>query len=39
MASTLFDCISKIAETIIANKDYLTELDRAIGDARSEAHV
>lgn len=33
MASTLFDCISKIAETIIANKDYLTELDRAIGDA------
>ena len=33
MASKVYECISKIADSIIENKDYLTELDREIGDA------
>ena len=33
MASKVYECISKIADSIIKNKDYLTELDREIGDA------
>lgn len=33
MASKVFDCIAKIADYIIENKDFLTELDREIGDA------
>lgn len=33
MASKIYECISRIADRIIENKDYLTELDREIGDA------
>ena len=33
MATRIYDCLTKIAETIIENKDLLTELDREIGDA------
>ena len=33
MASKVYECIEKIADSIIENKDYLTELDREIGDA------
>ncbi len=33
MASKVYECIAKIADSIIENKDYLTELDREIGDA------
>ena len=33
MASKVFECINVIADSIIANKDFLTELDREIGDA------
>ena len=33
MASKVYACISKIADSIIENKDFLTELDREIGDA------
>ena len=33
MGTKIYDCISRIAERIIENKDYLTDLDREIGDA------
>ncbi len=33
MATRVYDCISRIAAVIIENKDYLTDLDREIGDA------
>ena len=33
MATRIYDCLTKIADTIIANKDFLTDLDREIGDA------
>lgn len=33
MATRIYDCITKIGETITENKDFLTELDREIGDA------
>ena len=33
MASKVYECIAKIADSIIENKDFLTELDREIGDA------
>ncbi len=33
MGTKIYDCISRIAERIIDNKDYLTDLDREIGDA------
>jgi dihydroxyacetone kinase-like protein len=33
MASRAYECIEKIGETIHENKDFLTELDREIGDA------
>lgn len=33
MASRAYECIEKIGETIHVNKDFLTELDREIGDA------
>ena len=33
MATLVYECISRIAETIIENKDFLTDLDREIGDA------
>lgn len=33
MASKIYECISKIADSIIENRDFLTELDREIGDA------
>ena len=33
MASKVYGCIAKIADSIIANKEFLTELDREIGDA------
>ena len=33
MATKVYECIAKIADSIIANKEFLTELDREIGDA------
>ena len=33
MATLVYDCITRIAQTIIENKDFLTDLDREIGDA------
>ena len=33
MPSGIYNCMSKIAEIITANKDFLTELDREIGDS------
>ena len=33
MPEGIYQCISKISEKIIANKDFLTELDREIGDS------
>ena len=33
MPSRIYQCLSKIGESIIANKDFLTELDREIGDS------
>lgn len=33
MGTRIYECISRIAERIIDNKEYLTELDREIGDA------
>ena len=32
MASKVYECIAQIADIIIANKEFLTELDREIGD-------
>lgn len=33
MAARVYDCLRRIGERIIENRDYLTELDREIGDA------
>ena len=33
MSSRIYDCITKIKDTINENKDFLTDLDREIGDA------
>ena len=33
MSSKIYDCIEKIGNCIIENKEFLTELDREIGDA------
>lgn len=33
MASKVYECIARIGDSIIENKDFLTELDREIGDA------
>lgn len=33
MASRIYECVAAVANTIIDNKDLLTELDREIGDA------
>ena len=33
MPSGIYNCLSKIADLITANKDFLTELDREIGDS------
>ena len=33
MSSKIFECIELIGNRIIENKDFLTELDREIGDA------
>lgn len=33
MATKVYECIQKIGDNIIANKDFLTDLDREIGDA------
>lgn len=33
MATKIYQCMQKIGEDIIANKDFLTDLDSAIGDA------
>ncbi|MBO6138134.1 MAG: dihydroxyacetone kinase subunit L [Lachnospiraceae bacterium] len=33
MSTKVYDCLSKISEKIIENKDFLTDLDREIGDA------
>ena len=30
---SVYECLSKISERITANKDFLTELDREIGDS------
>ena len=33
MATKIYQCMQKIGENIIANKEFLTDLDAAIGDA------
>ena len=33
MASRIYECIEKIGNRIIEEKEFLTELDREIGDA------
>lgn len=33
MATKIYNCIARIGDAIIENKDFLTELDREIGDA------
>lgn len=33
MPSGIYECLSKISESIVENKDFLTELDREIGDS------
>ena len=33
MSSRVYDCLTKIGESITENKDFLTDLDREIGDA------
>ena len=33
MASAIYQCIEQIGSKIIENKEFLTELDREIGDA------
>lgn len=33
MSTRVYECLEKIGEAIIENKDFLTELDREIGDA------
>ena len=33
MATRVYDCLAKISEVITENKDFLTDLDREIGDA------
>ncbi len=33
MPSRIYECLSRIGDSIIANKDFLTELDREIGDS------
>ncbi len=33
MATKVYECLAKIGEKIIENKDFLTDLDREIGDA------
>lgn len=33
MATKIYDCIKKIGDNIVENKDFLTDLDREIGDA------
>ena len=33
MPSKVYECLARIGESIIANKDFLTELDREIGDS------
>ncbi|MBQ4046664.1 MAG: DAK2 domain-containing protein, partial [Lachnospiraceae bacterium] len=33
MSSRIYDCIKAIGDRIIDNRDFLTELDREIGDA------
>ena len=33
MASKVYECLKRISEVIVENKDFLTDLDREIGDA------
>ncbi|MBR1622924.1 MAG: DAK2 domain-containing protein, partial [Pseudobutyrivibrio sp.] len=33
MATRVYECLKAISDKIIANKDFLTDLDREIGDA------
>lgn len=33
MATRIYDCLKEISDKIMANKDFLTDLDREIGDA------
>ena len=39
MATRVYICLKKIGEKIIENKDFLTELDREIGDADHGANM
>lgn len=39
MATRIYDCIKRIGEVIIENKDFLTDLDREIGDADHGANM
>ena len=39
MATRVYVCLKKIGEKIIENKDFLTELDREIGDADHGANM
>ena len=36
MATRVYECLKEIGDKIIANKDFLTDLDREIGDAQVE---
>ena len=33
MATKIYQCMQKISDAIVENKDFLTDLDREIGDA------
>lgn len=39
MATKIYQCLQKIGNSIVANKEFLTDLDRAIGDADHGANM
>lgn len=39
MATKIYDCIKRIGDNIVENKDFLTDLDREIGDADHGANM
>lgn len=39
MATKIYDCIKRIGDDIVENKDFLTDLDREIGDADHGANM
>ena len=39
MAAKIYECIEVIGNKIIENKDFLTDLDRQIGDADHGANM